>query len=357
MHFQLARAYALAATKLTLAIRKQSKEEAVEEDSYFNDSSYGRKSNYIPILSGKSRSKVDQSLFNKSLDEYNLILKKEPNNFIYLLGRGWVYLQLNQIENAKIDFIKIINAVKPIASNDQKINKWDFSALEKYGEIATFDSRKYKVLDEAIEYIIPILKLEKNETLIAKINLIKQDDKYYEGGDAMTPIIFPINSEKSDFENLITPEHYVKFDLDGSGQNNNWQWINKNAAFLVYLGNDKNKLITSGRQFFGNVTFWIFWNNGYEALESLDDNHDGFLSDKELEGIYVWHDINEEGICTPNEIKTLSDFNIKKIAVNHELHRKNIEFNPAGLILNNGNKLPTYDWISSSVETSKIKTK
>lgn len=33
--------------------------------------------------------------------------------------------------------------------------------------------------------------------------------------------------------------------------------------------------IESGRQLFGNVTWWMFWRNGYQALAALDDTMDG----------------------------------------------------------------------------------
>ena len=36
--------------------------------------------------------------------------------------------------------------------------------------------------------------------------------------------------------------------------------------------------ITSGLQLFGSVTFWLFWENGYDALRSLDDNGDGAIA-------------------------------------------------------------------------------
>ena len=44
------------------------------------------------------------------------------------------------------------------------------------------------------------------------------------------------------------------------------------------------------------VTFWIFWDNGYEALQSLDDNQDGKLEGDELKGLAIWQDRNCDGI-------------------------------------------------------------
>jgi hypothetical protein len=40
--------------------------------------------------------------------------------------------------------------------------------------------------------------------------------------------------------------------------------------------------LTSALQLFGNVTFWMFWSNGFEAMRALDDNQDGTLAGGEL---------------------------------------------------------------------------
>jgi hypothetical protein len=61
---------------------------------------------------------------------------------------------------------------------------------------------------------------------------------------------------------------------------------------------------------FGSVTFWMFWDNGYQALSSLDDNHDGELSSSELNGLALWHDINGNGISEPGEVRSLSSYGI-----------------------------------------------
>jgi hypothetical protein len=42
--------------------------------------------------------------------------------------------------------------------------------------------------------------------------------------------------------------------------------------------------ITSALQLFGNVTFWMFWRDGYAAMSALDDNGDGVLSGDNCRG-------------------------------------------------------------------------
>ena len=46
---------------------------------------------------------------------------------------------------------------------------------------------------------------------------------------------------------------------------------------MAYAG-----VICSGLQMFGSYSFFLFWNNGYEALSALDDNQDGKLDGAEL---------------------------------------------------------------------------
>jgi hypothetical protein len=76
------------------------------------------------------------------------------------------------------------------------------------------------------------------------------------------------------------------------------------------MDHSRNGKITSALQMFGSVTFWMFWDNGYQALSSLDDNHDGELSSSELNGLALWHDINGNGISEPGEVRSLSSYGI-----------------------------------------------
>jgi hypothetical protein len=97
----------------------------------------------------------------------------------------------------------------------------------------------------------------------------------------------------------------VRFDADGSGLAREWTWLTSDAAWLVYDPKGTGK-VDSALQMFGNVSFWRFWQNGYEALRSLDDNGDGQLTGVELAGLALWHDINGSGCSEPGEVRPLS---------------------------------------------------
>ena len=75
--------------------------------------------------------------------------------------------------------------------------------------------------------------------------------------------------------------------------------------------------ITSGLQLFGNVTFWLFWNTGYDALQALDDDGDELLREEELAGLAVWRDANADGVSHPGEVVSLVAAGIIELSTRH----------------------------------------
>jgi hypothetical protein len=145
---------------------------------------------------------------------------------------------------------------------------------------------------------------------------------------------------------LVDTNAEVAFDLDGSGSRK-WAWITPKAAWLVY-DPDSCGQITSGLQMFGNVTFWIFWHDGYEALSALDDNGDGVLSGRELKGLALWNDADGNGVSDPGEVLPVQAFGITRLSCTSHIHGSGIPWNPAGVTFGDGSSRPTYDWIAAS---------
>jgi len=96
---------------------------------------------------------------------------------------------------------------------------------------------------------------------------------------------------------------------------------------LVYDPNHTGQ-VTSARQLFGTYAFGgsaskaayspgneakTPWSNGYEALATLDTNHDGKLSGKELDALALWFDKNRDGVSQPGEVKALSALDVVAI--------------------------------------------
>jgi hypothetical protein len=97
------------------------------------------------------------------------------------------------------------------------------------------------------------------------------------------------------------------------------------------------------------VTFWLFWMNGYEALASLGDDHDGRLKGAELAGLALWHDANSNGISEAGEVRAVADWGIVELSCGHIPPRSRVEarlaiaVSPAGIRFGDGSTRPTYD--------------
>ena len=106
--------------------------------------------------------------------------------------------------------------------------------------------------------------------------------------------------------------------------------------------------ITSALQWFGNVTFWLFWENGIpDAFASLDDDGSGELSGDELRGLALWHDCNSDGISDPGEVRPLSDHGIVALSCHHTTGDRLwlAALSLQGVRLSDGRTRPSYDVI------------
>ncbi len=164
----------------------------------------------------------------------------------------------------------------------------------------------------------------------------------------ITPLIFSLDSKVRSLTELLDPSKTVNFDLDGTGAKQKWTWVKPQTAFLVWMPNGIDE-VHSGRQLFGSATWWMMYPNAYSALASLDDNADGWIREKEFEGLAIWQDFNQNGVSDYNEIRTLQQAGIKAIYTKATGKTGSSLVSVGGLILNNGQKLPTYDWMATPV--------
>jgi hypothetical protein len=161
--------------------------------------------------------------------------------------------------------------------------------------------------------------------------------------NGMTPIIFTL-SEGGDLASCLAPAATVCFDLDGSGREREWPWVRPDTGILVWDPARTGK-IASGRQLFGSVSWWIFFDDGYQALAALDNDGDGELRGEELRGIAVWFDRNSDGISDPGEVVPVEEMGIERLAARATTTVGGCPANRTGLRLRDGRILPTYDWI------------
>jgi hypothetical protein len=198
---------------------------------------------------------------------------------------------------------------------------------------------------EIIGYLKKLLDPIKDAKEIAQ--LIADEKSLNSMGRSVTPILVPLDPHAA-FPELVNSNANVQFDLDGTGLVRRWGWITTNAAWLVY-DHTGSRRITSGLQMFGQVTFWIFWRDGYEALSSLDDNGDGLLSGSELDGLCLWRDVNGNGICDPGEVRPVTDLGIISVDCHNQTAPNGMPFNPHGVTFRDGSTRATYDWKAPSL--------
>ena len=162
---------------------------------------------------------------------------------------------------------------------------------------------------------------------------------------AITPIVFSFRPHR-DLEDLLAPGQVVQFDLDGTRRPQRWMWVRPDTAILVWdpLGRGR---VVSGWQLFGSVTFFMFWDNGYQALDALDDNRDGQLTGSELNGLAAWFDRNGNGRCDPGETIPLVELGVTALSARATSQDGRSPMNPLGLKLRDGMVLPTYDWLAT----------
>ena len=162
----------------------------------------------------------------------------------------------------------------------------------------------------------------------------------------ITPIAVPLKDEltEADIHNRAAS---VAFDADGTGLPTRWTWLNDNAGWLVYDATGSGR-IESATQLFGNVTFMMFWRNGYEALATLDDNGNGVIQGQELRHLAIWRDGNENGVSEPGEVRSLSNYGIRELRCAATTNHEGVLFSPNGGVFADGSTRPTFDVVIES---------
>ena len=306
----------------------------------------GRYQKKVTALKAEERTHLLESIRN-----YQKATQIAPNEGLYWLGLGWM---MEQAANAQPDGGPAPEEITAGAS------AWRLQAIAAYHHAYELKLTKdlkasyfgpgpdTNISQEAAE---GILRLYKGQSLTPaqqqeQKELTANVEKLGHKGLAVTPIIFPMRGA-APLSQLMDAKRTVHFDLAGNGKRQSWPWVTPDTGFLVWDPAHTGR-ITSGRQLFGSATWWMFWRNGYQALQALDNNHDGWLTGRELEGIAVWRDANSNGVCDKGEVVPLAQLGITAIATQSAGAEQGIPANPNGLRRTNGTFLPTYDWTPKS---------
>lgn len=132
------------------------------------------------------------------------------------------------------------------------------------------------------------------------------------------PLIIDLGEEGIE---LTDVENGVYFDLDNNGFAEKTAWIGTEDGFLA-LDINGNGIIDNGSELFGDQFVMPDGNiseTGFEALSSLDENHDGIIDENDavFEKLCVWIDSNHNGNTDENELKTLTESGIVSIDLNY----------------------------------------
>jgi len=280
----------------------------------------------------------------------------DPNNALYYLGQasfGEQYFEYFQ-ETSPVLMPPAIKTIVLNAVKETYFMAYDLSIQEDLElEYLPIPGLRSIISYEAGNGFIRLWSAEDNipPEIQEKITGIEKNLEILETlqPGAITPIIFSLQKNSS-LSELLANGRVVSFDMDGDGIVEKRPWVKPATGFLVWDSDDDGR-ITSGRELFGSVTWWLFFPNGYRAMDILDDNRDGYLTDGEFKGISVWFDRNSDGRSDDGEIVSVENLGISAIATRPNGCDGESPMNTSGLRLKNGLTLPTYDWIAPSVQS------
>ena len=277
-----------------------------------------------PAASPEAAARAAQHL-KDSIRYYEAALKLAPDNLTARLGHGWVLQQSGDRQGAIKEYRLVITQAWP---SEQKIR-----ALMPSQRLFT---------QEAAGYLVPLLDKERDAAEIGDLRA-KQAD-IAGRPRAITPIAVPLTDNLPPSA-IVDRLARVRFDADGS-EPREWTWITPEAGWLVYDAESRGT-VTSALQWFGNVTFWLFWSDGYEPMRALDDNGDGELAGLELRHLAIWHDRDRDGVSDAGEVRPLAAHGIVALSCSY-VGGDGTHFaalSPQGARLSDGRTRPTYDVI------------
>ena len=147
--------------------------------------------------------------------------------------------------------------------------------------------------------------------------------------NAISPIILDLDGDG--IETLSTQDG-VNFDHDGNAFAENSGWVSRDDGLLV-LDRNNDGAIDTGNELFGSNTRLkdgSYAENGYLALQELDDNNDGLINSEDAiwAQLNVWQDKNGDARVDEGELLTLDELGIASIST---------QYNQSSYVDDNGN--------------------
>jgi hypothetical protein len=165
-----------------------------------------------------------------------------------------------------------------------------------------------------------VKQTEKNPFDIGPLdNLITEiQTKFCAAEQIKSPLVLDLNG---DGVKTLSKSAGVNFDLDGNGFSETTGWAGKNDGLLV-LDRNGNGKIDNGTELFGNNTILANGQkaaNGFEALKEWDSNQNGEIdaADTAYTQLKIWKDANSDGISQADELLTLAQAGVARVALNY----------------------------------------
>jgi hypothetical protein len=292
---------------------------------------FGYEPRHVPFAATAKKTDDEAKLkaarvhLDKAITRYRETTALDANNLTALLGLAWCIDQTGKKDEAIKAYRQVIE-----------------TAWQKEKDLKTAGLGWHSVTAEAAGYLIPLLDSTKDADEIKDLGeRTKQMQKVRR---PITPLVIPLRNGLG-VRDLIDLKASVPFDADGSGIKHRWTWVTKDAGWLVYDHRRTGK-VDSALQMFGSVTFWMFWENGYQALSVFDRDGDGWLTGSELDGLAVWVDANGDGVVDPGELKTLSELGITALCCRAHAAPApayTAAHAPVGVRFRDGTTRPTFD--------------
>ena len=321
-------AYALKSAEAAAVVRPGSKEE---------EPWYGYEPKLIPYQNRPAPSAEAATAATahlaKAIAHYDKALELDPGSLLGRLGYGWMLEQSGEKTAAIEQYRRVIEQAWKTEQDKLARVPGQFPGLNSFTR-------------EASDYLIPLLDPVADADEIQELR--RRQEHIARMPRAITPIAIPLRDDVS-ARAVHDLAAAVRFDADGSGMKREWSWLGPDAAWLVYDADGQGE-ITSALQLFGSVTFWLFWENGYDALSALDDNRDGLIAGAEASRLALWHDRDRDGISDPGEVRDLQSHGIAGVSCRFE-EGDGIRFaavSSEGVRLANGRTRPSYDVILRS---------
>jgi hypothetical protein len=259
----------------------------------------------------------------KAIEHFTAALVIAPDNLVARLGLAWMIDQSG-------DKAAAIAAYRDVIERAWKVEAQLKSAPLGFAPVTA----------EAADYLIPLLDRTRDAQEIATLR--ERSQKLRRLPRPITPIAMPLRDDVT-LGDILDDAAAVRFDADGFGQKS-WTWITPDAAWLVYDQIGKGE-IRSALQLFGSVSFWMFWDTGYDAMRALDDDGDGRIAGSELRHLHLWRDANSNGISERGEVRPLAVHGIVSLSCEfvRAADADRTAYSPRGVTFRDGQTRPTWD--------------